>query len=36
MENGVLGEIQQILDTKRACILKRNCKQILYQKYPSK
>ena len=28
MENGVLGEIQKTLDTKRARTLKRNCKYI--------
>ena len=30
MENGVLGKHKKIPDTKRAQILKRNCKHIIY------
>ena len=35
MENGVMGYIQKILDTKRACILKHNCKYVFKQTYHS-
>ena len=34
MENGVFGQIQKILDTKRARILKHNCKYVFIT-YPS-